>query len=543
MGSMSCLQIATFPAAQEEIVLAAERMGLYYIRRLLKAMTPDEEETILPHYRRLLSWGRYMLDKVTSGKHPTVPPEAVNDTPDVIKALVVKHNSAVDVRLAAAVGENIIRAVRSDGSTLEYMLQNGELDRFYEEAAGLRISNTWIGRMLSQIAHRYPHMHILEVGAGTGGATRSLLPELGTAFCSYTYTDISASFLERAREQFEQYGSRMVYKTFDMDKSPVEQGFKEGFHDIAVASNVLHATGKLHEAMANVRQLLKPGGHLLALEIQSNELLGIRLIMGCLPGWWAGAESDARRSLGPALPLSRWHSLLAETGFSGVDTATPAMHKLHSYSVFSAQAVDDRIRMLRDPLGLPAPSTTARFAWAMLPSDVALLINFAQTPAGAKTGHLISEHLPQHIPVALPSEFFSTNGTVVPGISAEEIGQVFKGSWQSLLAAPDAVGQARTIPLQEVDSHSIIGEPLTVVDWGTESVKVVVQPIDSGQIFRSDGTYFLIGLSGQLGQPLCLWMIKHGARNVVLTSRSPKIDPTYIKSIEKLGANLKIMAM
>ncbi|KAG8407164.1 hypothetical protein J3458_020657 [Metarhizium acridum] len=506
-----------FPADQEEIVLAAERMGLYYIRRLLKAMTPDEEETILPHYRRLLSWGRYMLDKVTSGKHPTVPPEAVNDTPDVIKALVVKHNSAVDVRLAAAVGENIIRAVRSDGSTLEYMLQNGELDRFYEEAAGLRISNTWIGRMLSQIAHRYPHMHILEVGAGTGGATRSLLPELGTAFCSYTYTDISASFLERAREQFGQYGSRMVYKTFDMDKSPVEQGFKEGFYDIVVASNVLHATGKLHEAMANVRQLLKPGGHLLSLEIQSNELLGIGLIMGCLPGWWAGAESDARRSLGPALPLSRWHSLLAETGFSGVDTATPAMHKLHSYSVFSAQA--------------------------MLPSDVALFIDFAQTPAGAKTGHLISEHLPQHIPVALHSEFFSTNGTVVPGISAEEIGQVFKGSWQSLLATPDAVGQARTIPLQEVDSHSIIGEPLTVVDWSTESVKVVVQPIDSGQIFRSDGTYFLVGLSGQLGQPLCLWMVKHGARNVVLTSRSPKEDPKYIKSIEKLGANLKIMTM
>ncbi|KHN96044.1 Beta-ketoacyl synthase [Metarhizium album ARSEF 1941] len=897
-----------FPAHQEEVILAKERMGLYYIRRLLEAITAEEEATVLPHYRRLLAWGRHMLDKVRSGKHPTLPPEAASDTHDLAEALVAKHSSAVDVRITAAVGEKLVHAVRSGQSTLEYMLQDGNLDRFYAEAAGLGASNAWMGRMASQIAHRYPHMHILEIGAGTGGATGSVLPQLGTSFCSYTYTDISASFFERARAKFGRYSSRMIYKTLDMEKCPAEQGFDEGSYDLVIASNVLHATGRLREVMTNVRRLLKPGGRLLALEILSNEFLGLGLIMGCLPGWWAGAEQDASRSLGPALARQTWHSLLAETGFSGVDTATPEIHRLHAYTVFCAQAVDERVKMLRDPLVPAARGTTAslaivggettevhqlvqqlsgilgpryrsiscfrsvqalheagvpdsssvlclteldqpfletrtrqkleglktlwrsggtilwvtrgalddnpyssllvglsrtvrfeysiinlqmldldaiapqtaqllaeslvriellgswkrdsnpsrdllysfepevvcragqllipraypheransryntyrrtvyetvcmhkssvslgsngssyslrgesplsrpeerqhgrpvkvlkvsqsllqmimipgagflslvagvdeatgehgvalceatrssvatlaewtittpgavaaeslaqfaahllargvfsmapsggtvlvldvdqglaltlvkeagrlgariqlatstkdsavrgvahvhpdlpgRYVKRVIPADVTLFVNLSHTPAGAKSGGLISEHLPQHVPVVSASQLFSTKSTVVPGVSTETVGRVFRDAWEEFRPSSDAVVQATIIPLRSVDGHRVGGEPLAVVDWNAESVRVAIQPIDSAQIFRGDGTYFLVGLSGQLGQSLCHWMVKHGARNVVLTSRNPKVDPKYVKSIQRLGATIKIMPM
>lgn len=84
-------------------------------------------------------------------------------------------------------------------------------------------------------------------------------------FSSYTYTDISSGFFEAAQNRFQDFESRMVYKTFDMERSPISQGFIEGSYDVILASNVLHATDKLEEMMTHVRQLLKPGGYLVCL--------------------------------------------------------------------------------------------------------------------------------------------------------------------------------------------------------------------------------------------------------------------------------------
>ncbi|KAL9079007.1 MAG: hypothetical protein Q9157_002106, partial [Trypethelium eluteriae] len=68
-------------------------------------------------------------------------------------------------------------------------------------------------------------------------------------------------------------------------------------------------------------------------------------------------------------------------------------------------------------------------------------------------------------------------------------------------------------------------------------------PIDTGNIFGPDVSYFLVGLCGQLGQSLCYWMAAHGARNVILTSRNPKIRPAFIEAVEELSATVKFMSL
>lgn len=143
----------------------------------------------------------------------------------------------------------------------------------------------------------------------------------------------------------------MIFKTFDMEKSVAAQGYMENSYDMIVASNVLHATKLLEETMKNTRRLLKPGGHLLLLEVVNNEPLRNGLPMGGLPGWWIGADSG--RPWGPTLSLLEWDSLLRKTGFSGIDTATPDYDIIHPFSVFATQAVDDRIKLLRKPLFMP----------------------------------------------------------------------------------------------------------------------------------------------------------------------------------------------
>ena len=70
----------------------------------------------------------------------------------------------MDVRLIQVVGGNLPVVIRDRINILEFMVYDGLLSKFYEKDLGLNTSNRWIGRMARQVAHRYPHMHIFEIG-------------------------------------------------------------------------------------------------------------------------------------------------------------------------------------------------------------------------------------------------------------------------------------------------------------------------------------------------------------------------------------------
>ncbi|KAI8295927.1 Polyketide synthase-nonribosomal peptide synthetase [Colletotrichum sp. SAR 10_98] len=170
-----------------------------------------------------------------------------------------------------------------------------------------------------------------------------------TPFATYTYTDVSAAFFQKAAEKFTRYKDKMIFKVFDMERQPGEQGFIENKYDVVVASHCLHATRSLERTLSNLRRLLKPGGFVVVLEVVQMDTMPLGLIMGGLPGWWAG--HDDGRVYGPNVTLTRWNRLLKKTGFSGVDTFTPMLNpRLHTASIFCAQAVDERINLFRRPL-------------------------------------------------------------------------------------------------------------------------------------------------------------------------------------------------
>jgi hybrid polyketide synthase/nonribosomal peptide synthetase ACE1 len=159
---------------------------------------------------------------------------------------------------------------------------------------------------------------------------------------------VSSGFFEEAEEKFKEYANRMIFKTFDMQRTPADQGFVEGSYDMVLASNVLHVADPLENMMSNVRRLLKPGGFLVNLETVTNEILRNGVIMGGLPGWWIAANSG--RPHGPMLNLDHWDSLLKKCQFGGIETSTPIYDQLHAVAVWAAQAVDDRLELLRNPI-------------------------------------------------------------------------------------------------------------------------------------------------------------------------------------------------
>ncbi|KAL4993533.1 hypothetical protein BDV10DRAFT_199502 [Aspergillus recurvatus] len=168
------------------------------------------------------------------------------------------------------------------------------------------------------LAHNRACMRILEIGAGTGGVTATILPAMHTPhgerlYRSYTYTDISPGFFERAQERFRAY-SGVDYQVLDITADIAAQGF-DAAYDLIIASNVLHATPNLQKTLANVKALLKPGGKLFLQEL-APVTKWVNYIMGTLPGWWLSKDN---RPWEPYVSPERWDAELRAAGLSGAD--------------------------------------------------------------------------------------------------------------------------------------------------------------------------------------------------------------------------------
>lgn len=328
-----------------------DRAAYWFIRNASLSIPAEERHELLPHFRRYLSWCDRMVDMVSRDMHPKVKAECNADSRETIAQILAPYEGRKDIKFVEVVGNNLVPVIRAGTSMLEHMNQDGLLRAFYEENAICSgPTGRWLARVVSQISHRFPSLNIFEVGAGTGATTSAVLREIGDTYTSYVFTDISSGFFMAAEERFAKGSGRMVFKTFNMEKEPSGQGFLEDVYDVVVAVNVLHVSGDLEASLSNVRRLLKPGGFLVVGELTSTDLLFSGMTVGTLPGWWIGAETG--RPWGPLLNLRQWDSTLKKAGFAGIDTVTPDISASLPMNVFVAQAVDDRVTLLRNPLAV-----------------------------------------------------------------------------------------------------------------------------------------------------------------------------------------------
>lgn len=340
-------------ASDLELVDLCESLSYFYLRQLNKMVSRDEVSRFDWHYQRVFEWIDHLFPLIQSGHHPTIKKEWSSDSKESLIQQASKFPGSIDLQLIQAVGESLPAVVRKQTTMLEHMVKNDMLNRIYKFGLGFERANEYLGQISKQISHRYPRMNILEIGAGTGGASKQILESLGTTFESYTFTDISTGFFEAAAEAFEPWVAKMIFKPLNIENDPAEQGFPEGHYDFIIASNVLHATKSLAVTMQNTRKLLKPGGQLLLLEVTS-DIVRVKLMMSGLSGWWLGGD-DGRR-YGPTIPVSQWDTLLRQTGFSGVDKTVNDFVDDSKYmtSVMLSQAVDHGIQLLRNPLSVSA---------------------------------------------------------------------------------------------------------------------------------------------------------------------------------------------
>ncbi|KAI0396952.1 polyketide synthase [Xylariaceae sp. FL0594] len=226
--------------------------------------------------------------------------------------------------LIIAIGQTLPQILRDEIDPLEVFFNGKLADDFYQRAFGAERCFAQLSSYLDALTHKNPAMDFLEIGAGTGGTTKSIIRTLTQnegRYAHYCFTDISPAFFEDARELFRDHSARMSYKVLNIEKSIEEQGFEAAKYDIIIAANVLHATQNIEVTLQNTRKLLKPGGKLLLYECTNPTSLNVNLVFGTLPGWWLSQEPH--RKYGPLMTKEKWSDHLLSAGFSGLDAVFP----------------------------------------------------------------------------------------------------------------------------------------------------------------------------------------------------------------------------
>ncbi|KAF3469293.1 SDR family NAD(P)-dependent oxidoreductase [Streptomyces sp. Tu 3180] len=206
-------------------------------------------------------------------------------------------------------------------------------------------------------------IRILEIGAGTGGTTATVLRRLQPYqrhLGEYCYTDLSQAFLIHGRREFGAHRPFLRCEIFDAGRPVAEQGLDEGGYDLVIATNVLHATEDVRASLRNSKALLRSGGGLVVNEIDGYTVFGM-LTFALLDGWWP-RDTELREPGGPGLRPETWQSVLELEGFENVEFPARDAHPLGQQVVvgFSdgviRRAVGDQRRSAADG---PVPQPVA----------------------------------------------------------------------------------------------------------------------------------------------------------------------------------------
>ncbi len=200
---------------------------------------------------------------------------------------------------------------------MEALYKDNAVSRYFNDVLAESVA-AYVEQRLSTVPGA--KIRILEIGAGTGGTTSVLLPQLrrfATAMAEYCYTDLSHAFLIKAEERYSADYPFVTCKICDVERPLAEQGIAPGAYDIVVATNVLHATKRIRQALRHTKAALAKNG-LLVLNEMSSKTVFATLLFGLIDGWSRAEDTALRIPGSPGLLPKTWQWLLEDEGFGSV---------------------------------------------------------------------------------------------------------------------------------------------------------------------------------------------------------------------------------
>ncbi|RDL31106.1 uncharacterized protein BP5553_09895 [Venustampulla echinocandica] len=299
-----------FDEVEAAAMMDLRRACLHYMREATTLLTAHDVERLEPHLKKFYAWMNMQLDAEEKSSMK-IKSSGIEDL------LRTVSTANVNGQMVTRLGSSLIPVLKGEVTTLELMRGDNLLTKYYIDALKWDRSIWQASQLVKLCAHKFPQAKILEIGAGTGGATQAILDGMGGApFGHYEFTDISPGFFEAAKDRFSSWENIMNFRKLDIEFDPIDQGFEAGTYDVVIAAQVLHATKNMENTMANVRKLLKPGGKLILLETTQDQM-DVFFAFGLLPGWWLSDEKE--REFTPSLSKDHWSQVLKKSGFNGVE--------------------------------------------------------------------------------------------------------------------------------------------------------------------------------------------------------------------------------
>ncbi|KAI1029050.1 hypothetical protein LB504_012981 [Fusarium proliferatum] len=318
---------------QAQLIQEVEMMCFLYIKRFWDRIYDENRDAkSVPYHKKYIAWIKHELEKYDAGLIPHAMPEWRERAADdqYISQMEIKllTKGSAEGKLVVNVGRELPNILAGKSDALELLFKDKLVENVYRSGVGAEIGYDRMVAYIDALAHKNPALRVLEVGAGTGGATRPILKclttqgngETGTPrFSHYAFTDISIGFFENARQMFKDSAARMSFRALNIEENLEQQGFSGPGeqYDVICAANVIHATKNLEATLSNARKLLKPGGKLILYEMTNTGMIRTGFAFGLLPGWWLSVEDF--RQFTPLAAPNDWSRSLKASGFSGID--------------------------------------------------------------------------------------------------------------------------------------------------------------------------------------------------------------------------------
>lgn len=194
--------------------------------------------------------------------------------------------------------------------------------------------------------------------------------------------------------------------------------------------------------------------------------------------------------------------------------------------------------------------SSSRALARILPTNLSVVANFDNTPNGVFSR--IEPLLPQGITQEFMGTLCRSSPLLSKGFEVDAVTQVFTvarvvATEVMLVLAThfvESYEKTNIIGIGQLSGRDVRADELGIFDW-TQAYELSgrVSSASSQVRLPANKTYLLVGMSGDLGQSVSHWMITRGARNIVLTSRTPKINSQRIDEMARFGARVRVECM
>ncbi|KAF1947383.1 polyketide synthase-like protein [Clathrospora elynae] len=266
------------PTKDPNLIHDKDMLCLTSIRSTLDDIS-DVPDFLPAHMHDYVQWMKLQAEKYTG------------TTAESVESLCQRlEHMDVEARLLVRVAKNLPSILAGEVDPLNLLFADEILSDFYSNFHSNQELLSRAAEEIDLLAHKFPAMRVLEIGAGTGSATEHILSALGNRVAEYVYTDVTPSFFLKARERFS--SSNLTFKTLNISQDPLVQGYKDG-------TSRNQRNPEFAETMPNSLGAEWPNPP--SRDDQSE------------------ASPESARNNSPLLTESEWADVLLETGFSGMD--------------------------------------------------------------------------------------------------------------------------------------------------------------------------------------------------------------------------------